>query len=100
MTSVRILRAADVRAALSMAACIDAVEAAFMAYSSGEAELPGVIHLDVPEAKGEIHVKAGHLHGAPTYAVKVASGFYAKDPPAIDGLSRPPLMLSVAPGDR
>ncbi len=86
MTSVRILRAADVRAALPMAACIDAVEAAFISYSSGEAELPGVIHLDVPEAKGEIHVKAGHLHGAPAYAVKVASGFYAQDPPAIDGM--------------
>ena len=45
-----------------------------------------MIHLDVPEAEGEIHVKAGHLHGAPAYAVKVASGFYAQDPPAIDGL--------------
>jgi ornithine cyclodeaminase/alanine dehydrogenase-like protein (mu-crystallin family) len=75
-----------VRAALDMATCIDAVEAAFVAYSSGRAELPGVIHLDVPEAKGEIHVKAGHLHGAPAYAVKVASGFYALDPPALDGL--------------
>ena len=39
-----------------------------------------MIHLDVPEADGEIHVKAGHLHGAPAYAVKVASGFYAEDP--------------------
>jgi ornithine cyclodeaminase/alanine dehydrogenase-like protein (mu-crystallin family) len=69
-----------------MAACIDAVEAAFVAYAAGRAELPGVIHLDVPEAEGEIHVKAGHLHGAPAYAVKVASGFYAQDPPALDGL--------------
>jgi ornithine cyclodeaminase len=69
-----------------MRACIDACEQAFAAYSVGEAELPGVIHLDVPEAKGEIHVKAGHLHGAPFYAVKAASGFYAADPPAIDGL--------------
>jgi ornithine cyclodeaminase len=86
MTSVRILREADVRAALPMAACIDAVEAAFVAYSSGQAELPGVIHLDVPESRGEIHVKAGHIHGAPGYAVKVASGFYAQDPPAIDGM--------------
>ena len=86
MTTVRILRADDVREALSMEACIDAVEAAFIAYSAGRAELPGVIHLDVPEADGEIHVKAGHLHGAPTYAVKVASGFYAEDPAAIDGL--------------
>jgi ornithine cyclodeaminase len=86
VTTVRVLREADVRAALPMAACIDAVEGAFVAYSSGEAELPSVIHLDVPEARGEIHVKAGHIHGAPAYAVKVASGFYAADPPAIDGL--------------
>ncbi len=86
MTAVRILREADVRAALPMSVCIDAVEAAFVAYSGGAAELPGVIHLDVPEARGEIHVKAGHIHGAPAYAVKVASGFYGADPPAIDGL--------------
>ena len=69
-----------------MAACIDACERAFVAYSSGAAELPGVIHLDVPEARGEIHVKAGHLHGAPYYAVKAASGFYGLEPPAIDGV--------------
>ena len=86
MPTVRILRADDVRAALPMAACIEAVQEAFVAYRAGRAELPGVIHLDVPEAKGEIHVKAGHLHGAPAYAVKVASGFYAQDPAAIDGL--------------
>ncbi len=50
--SVRILRADDVRAALDMAGCIDALEPAFAAYSTGAAELPGVIHLDVPEAQG------------------------------------------------
>jgi ornithine cyclodeaminase len=87
MTTVRILRADDVRAALPMGTCIDAVQAAFVAYSAGKAELPSVIHLDVPEAKGEIHVKAGHIHGAPAYAVKVASGFYAEDPASIDGLA-------------
>jgi ornithine cyclodeaminase len=86
VADVRILREAEVRAALPMSACIDAVESAFVAYSNGDAELPAVIHLDVPEARGEIHVKAGHIHGAPAYAVKVASGFYAADPPAIDGL--------------
>jgi ornithine cyclodeaminase len=84
--SVRILREDDVRAALPMPACIDSVEAAFVAYSSGAAEFPDVIHLDVPEGRGEIHVKAGHLHGAPTYAVKVSSGFSGVDPPALDGL--------------
>ena len=64
MGRVRILRADDVRASIDMRACIDACESAFVAYSSGGAELPGVIHLDVPESRGEIHVKAGHLHGA------------------------------------
>jgi ornithine cyclodeaminase/alanine dehydrogenase-like protein (mu-crystallin family) len=84
--TLRILRETDVRAALDMASCIDACHGAFVAYSAGEAELPGVIHLEVPEVRGEIHVKAGHLHGSPFYAVKVASGFYDPDPPAIDGL--------------
>lgn len=83
---VRILREGDVRACLDMRACIDAVERGFAAFSTGRAELPGVIHLDVPEARGEVHVKAGHLHRAPYYAVKVASGFYGSEPPAIDGM--------------
>ena len=73
--SVRILREADVRASLDMASCIEACDTAFASYSRGGASLPGVIHLNVPERQGEIHVKAGHLHGAPYYAVKVASGF-------------------------
>ncbi|MGZ6546293.1 MAG: ornithine cyclodeaminase family protein, partial [Actinomycetota bacterium] len=73
--SVRILREDDVRASIDMAACIDACDRAFAAYSRGGAELPGVIQLEVPERSGEIHVKAGHLHGQPYYAVKVASGF-------------------------
>jgi len=83
---VLVFREADVRAALDMPSLIDAVERAFVAYSSGRAELPGVIHLDVPEHRGEIHVKAGHLHGGSHYAVKMASGFYDLDPPAIDGM--------------
>jgi ornithine cyclodeaminase len=72
---VRVLRHDDVRASLDMVACIEACEKAFASYSRGGAELPGVIHLDIPERSGEIHVKAGHLHGSPYYAVKVASGF-------------------------
>jgi ornithine cyclodeaminase len=73
--SVKILREADVRASLDMASCIEACDTAFASYSRGGASLPGVIALNVPERQGEIHVKAGYLHGAPYYAVKVASGF-------------------------
>jgi len=76
----------EVRAALDMPSLIDAVERAFAAYSTGRAETPSVIHLGVPESGGEVHVKAGHLHGEGHYAVKIASGFAATDPPAADGL--------------
>src|SRR4051812_8140887 len=65
---------------------LDAMERAFTAYSSGAAELPAVIHLDVPEHGGEIHIKAGHLHGARNYAVKVASGFANGDRYLVDGM--------------
>jgi ornithine cyclodeaminase len=73
--SVRVLREDDVRATLDMASCIEACDLAFASYSRGGAALPGVISLNIPERQGEVHVKAGHLHGAPFYAVKVASGF-------------------------
>ena len=75
-----ILREPEIRARLDPRACISAMEQAFAAYSTGKAQLPGVIHLDIPESdisrkRGEIHIKAGYLHGGPYYAVKIVSGF-------------------------
>lgn len=70
-----VLTEPEIRQLLTPAACIAAVERAFTAYAQGAAELPGVIHLGIPDASGEIHIKAGYLHAAPWYAVKFASGF-------------------------
>jgi len=84
-----LLREAEVRQLLDPAACIAAVEQAFTAYSTGQAELPAVIHLDVPEQQGEVHVKSGHLKGGKHFAVKVACGFpgnVALGIPASNGL--------------
>jgi ornithine cyclodeaminase len=72
---VLILREADIRALLDPRACLDAVERAFTAYSTGQAQLPSVIALDVAENRGEIHMKAGHLRNGPYYAIKIISGF-------------------------
>jgi ornithine cyclodeaminase len=72
---VLILREAEIRELLDPAACMDVIEGALAAYSAGRAELPSVIHLNVPEHGGEIHIKAGHLDGGPYYAVKMVSGF-------------------------
>jgi ornithine cyclodeaminase len=75
MGGVRVFGRDEVIAALDMPSLIDAMGRAFTAYSLGGAELPAVIHLEVPERHGEVHVKAGYLHGGPHFAVKVASGF-------------------------
>jgi len=72
---ILILREAEIRNLLDPVAGIAATEKAFTAYSNGQAELPGVIHLDIPESQGEIHIKAGHIHSQPFYAVKIVSGF-------------------------
>jgi ectoine utilization protein EutC len=84
-----ILREPEIRRLLDPASCLKAVEEAFTAYATGGAELPAVINLEVPESRGEIHVKAGHLRGGSHYAVKIASGFYdnpARGLPQNDGM--------------
>ena len=73
---VLVLREGEIRALLDPGACIQAMEQAFAAYATGKAQLPPVINLEVPEHRGEVHIKTGHLSGRPYYAVKIASGFY------------------------
>lgn len=70
-----VLNEPEIRRLLDPVACLEAVEKAFSAYATGGASLPAVINLEVPESRGEIHVKAGHLRGGTHYAVKIASGF-------------------------
>jgi ectoine utilization protein EutC len=91
---VLILREPEIRALLDPSACIAAMEQAFAAYSTGQAQLPAVIHLDIPDRgassiRGEIHIKAGYLNGGPYYAVKIVSGFLNNPKlglPANDGM--------------
>src|ERR1700724_3469436 len=91
---VLILREPEIRALLDPRTCISAMERAFAAYSTGQAQLPAVIQLDIPESdvsqkSGEIHIKAGYLHGGRYYAVKIVSGFPSNPHlglPANDGM--------------
>ena len=74
-----VVREQQIRALLDPAACIQAMQRAFAAYATGQAQLPPVINLEVPEHAGEVHIKTGHLSGSPYYAAKIASGFYGND---------------------
>jgi ornithine cyclodeaminase len=73
---VRILKEADIRRLVSPAQALAAVREAFVKLARGQATLPGVIGLDIPEHEGEVHVKGAHLHGSPFFSIKEAAGFY------------------------
>ena len=57
-------------------AAADAVRDAYVAISDGRANVPPVGYLGFPAAKGDCHIKYGHIAGDEVFAVKIASGFY------------------------
>lgn len=73
---VNLLREPEIRQILTFAETIAVVEKCFADFSSGRAVVPGVIHLDLKEWEGEVHVKSAYLENNPYFAVKIASGFY------------------------
>jgi ectoine utilization protein EutC len=74
---VRILFEREIRRLIGPSDALAAVRRAFACLARGEATLPGVIGLDVPRHRGEVHVKGAHLHGSPFFSIKTAAGFYA-----------------------
>lgn len=71
-----IIEEAALRALVTPERAVGAIREAFRADGEGRAHVPAVIHLDIPEARGEFHVKTAHIEGVPHIAVKIASGFY------------------------
>jgi ectoine utilization protein EutC len=74
--AIKIFKEEEIRNLISYPEAIAAMEKAFVAYSAGKAMVPPVVHLDVPENEGEVHIKAAYVLGTPSYTVKIASGFY------------------------
>src|SRR5436309_10858984 len=74
---VLLLSEPEIRELIGPAEALPAVREAFVRLARGEAILPGVIHLDVPNSGAEVHVKGAHLQGSRFFTIKVASGSYA-----------------------
>lgn len=51
------------------------IEDAYRATSLGQVNLPPVGHITFPQQNADCHIKFGHLQGAPTFVIKVATGF-------------------------
>ncbi len=70
---MRILTAADIRAAVSMSAAIDAVRDGFIALSKGKATVPVRGVMETPN--GTMLTMPAHLHGAPVSVMKTVNVF-------------------------
>jgi ornithine cyclodeaminase len=66
----------EIQGLVGLEEAIPAVEAAFRSLALGEATLPEVLNVELPEVEGEFHVKGAYLRGHRYFAVKAASGFY------------------------
>ncbi|MBF6619916.1 MAG: ornithine cyclodeaminase family protein [Patulibacter sp.] len=74
--SVLVVRERELRDLVGPADALPVVHDAFVRLGRGEVEQPDVLSLELPAHRGEVHAKGAYVHGAPTFAIKVASGFY------------------------
>ena len=75
--SITILTEAEVRQCVALDhEAISAVAEGFSRLAAGEATLPPILRVDVPEHKGEVDVKTAYIHGLDSFAIKIASGFF------------------------
>ncbi len=83
---VLVLTKEEIESVITIEDAIAAVEEGFKAYNSGKTVMPFPVALQIPDHKGDIHIKPGYIKGYDTYCVKIASGFYEKPVPSIHGM--------------
>ena len=73
---ILLVKEPDIRRSVTVEEAISAVEDGFTRLAAGEVNLPPVMSLDMPEVRGEVHIKGGHISGAESLVIKIATGFY------------------------
>ena len=73
---IKIFSEQEIRQAVTLADAIVAMESAFTAFSERSVTVPPVVHMDVPEHRGEVYIKSAHIRRSGECVIKVATGFY------------------------
>ena len=74
---VTLLTEAELRRCVELdVEAIAAVEDAFTRLANGEAAMPPIVCVDIPEHRGEVDIKTAYVRGLDSFAVKIASGFF------------------------
>ena len=88
---MEIVQLSEIKKILPSIDLLPAIEAGFIAYSSGKAVIPPVGEMIFNEPPGDVHIKYGYLRDEEFYVIKIASGFYEN--PALGLSSGNGLML-------
>jgi ornithine cyclodeaminase len=75
-TSLEIIGIDQLRPHLNKSRIIEVVRSALIAHAEGLVQSPPPGQLMFSEPHGDCHIKFGHLYGASTFAIKIATGFY------------------------
>lgn len=77
MMEVTILTEQEIRESVSFdEEAIEAIGEGFSKLVQGEATVPPILAVPVPENHGEVDVKTAYIRGLETFAVKIAAGFH------------------------
>jgi ornithine cyclodeaminase len=77
---------------------IDAVADAFTALAVGRVVMPPILHMDLPEVRGEVDVKTAYVSGLPSFALKVSPGFFGNPELGLPSVSGMMMLLSAGTG--
>ena len=77
---------------------VEAVEKGFSELDKGNATVPPIMMIPVPEKTGEVDVKSAYIKGVDRLAIKVASGFFENNKIGLPSASGQMLVLSAETG--
>jgi ornithine cyclodeaminase len=77
---------------------IEKVELGFAELAAGNATVPPIMMLPVPEKNGEVDIKSAFIKGLPSMAIKIASGFFQNPDIGLPSQSGQMLVVSAETG--
>jgi ectoine utilization protein EutC len=96
---IRILNEAEIRQVVSLdLAVVAAIETGFSELAKGNALVPPIMMIPVPEKKGEVDIKSAYIKGLDQLAIKVASGFFENSRLGLPSQSGQMLVVSAETG--
>ena len=94
MSDTLTLSRPEIEALLQIKDGFDPIKDAYIAVTDGRCDLPPVGYLGFPDAKGDCHIKYGHIAGDSVFVIKIATGFY--DNPSKGLASSNGIMLALS----